>query len=226
MKLSNPTLLKWLPQLMLQQVLSAAIEKIINKALSLNTNNNTQLISLDQKTLAIKLTELGFPLCFSVNNNDILVTKLIERSDCTITSSIKTLKTLQKEQQLTELIKQNKLEIEGDLKVAQQFANIAEHLDIDWQSEIAKHIGDIPTYKLGQAVKVVNKKVAFATEQIQADVSEWLVHEQRLAVTKNQLEHFNKQVDEVNQQVTHIETRIKQLTEHLLISNTQHKSIG
>jgi ubiquinone biosynthesis protein UbiJ len=222
MKLSNPTLLKWLPQLMLQQVLCSAIEKVVNKALSLNINDNSQLIALEQKTLAVKLGELGFPLCFSVNNGKILVTKLIERANCTIITSINTLKTLQKEQQLTQLIKNNQLDIEGDLKVAQQFASIAENLDIDWQSEIAKHIGDVPTYKLGQAAKTIRKKVTFAAEQIQADASEWLVHEQHLAVTKSQLSDFNRQVSETSDHVNNLEKRIEQLTQHFSLShNTQ-----
>jgi ubiquinone biosynthesis protein UbiJ len=222
MKLSNRTLLKWLPQLMLQQVLCSAIEKVVNKALSLNINDNCQLNALEQKTLAVKLTELGFPLCFSVNNGKVLVTKLIERADCTITSSINTLKTLQKEQQLTQLIKQDQLDIDGDLKVAQQFASIAENLDIDWQSEVAKHIGDVPTYKLGQVIKVVNKKVSFAAEQVQADASEWLVHEQHLAVTKSQLNDFNQQVNNVCGNVNSLEQRIEQLKQHFSFShNTQ-----
>lgn len=217
--LNSSTLQKWLPQLMLQQVLCAAIEKVVNKTLSMNINDNNQLALLEQKTLAVKLSELGFPLCFSVHHEKILVTKLLDRADCTITSSINTLKTLQKEQQLTELIKQNRLDIEGDLKIAQQFASLAEQLDIDWQSELAKHIGDVPTYKLGQAAKSIGKKIAFAAEQIQADASEWLIHEQRLAVTKSQLDDFNQQVHTTSKTLNSLEQRIELLKQQLSLSD-------
>jgi len=210
-------LLKIMPQLMLQQVMCSALEVTINKALSLNINSNERLNSLEEKTLAVKLAELGFPLCFSINDGKVLVTKLIERADCTITTSIKTLQDLKKEQQLTELIKQDKLDVEGDIKIAQHFASLAETLDIDWQTELAKHIGDIATHKLVQFSKIVKNKVDLAIEQIQADSSEYLVHEQRLVVTSSQLDHFNQAVSAVKLQTEQVENRLNQLFERLNI---------
>ena len=113
-----------------QQALCSAIEIAVNQALALNINGVKSLTVLAQKTFTIQLTELGFPLSFSVNENKILVTSLTERSDCTVNTSIKTLLALKKQQQITELIKQEKLDVQGDIKVAQQFANIAESLEI------------------------------------------------------------------------------------------------
>jgi ubiquinone biosynthesis protein UbiJ len=198
---------------MFQQTLCATVEFAVNQAMVLNSNGNNVLAALEQKTLSILLTELGFPLSFSFNENKILVTSLLERSDCTIKTSIKTLLELKKEQQITELIKQEKLDVQGDIKVAQLFVNIAESLDIDWQSEIAKHIGDIPMYKLSQLGKNLTEKFTFATQQIQADASEWLVHEKRLVVTSSQLHSFSQQVSEVSRQTDTLFESIQRLVE-------------
>jgi len=206
--------------LMPQQTLCSAIEFAVNHALALNIHGVKALTVLEQKTLTIQLSEIGFPLSFSVNNNKILITSLTERSDCTVYSSIKTLKDLKKQQQITELIKQEKLDVIGDLKVAQQFASIAESLEIDWQSEIAKHIGDIPTYKLSQFGSSLVKKFNFATQQIQADASEWLVHEKRLAVTSSQISHFSQQVNELRLQTNDVAERIEKLSNNLAIKTT------
>lgn len=180
-----------------QQLLCSVLESLINKALALSLYGTQGLYALEQKCLVVNLTELGFPLSFIVSNNKVLVASLNENSDCEIQTSVKTLIELKKEQQLTELIKQDKLDITGDIKIAQQFANIAETLDIDWQTELAKHIGDIPTYKLTQLGKKLTKKVSFAAKQIQADSTEWLVHEKRLVMTKSQVSAFNLQVSEL-----------------------------
>ncbi|OUR91691.1 hypothetical protein A9Q81_17680, partial [Gammaproteobacteria bacterium 42_54_T18] len=134
---------------MLQQAFSSSIELLINKVLSLNTSK-IDLKKLEQKTLTIILSEVNFPISLSVNNNKVIVSGLTERADCTVNTSIKTLQELKAQQQLTELIKQNKLDLTGDIKVAQQFTNLAESLNIDWQSELAAHIGDMPTHKLMQ----------------------------------------------------------------------------
>ena len=218
MKLPTP-LLKIIPQLMLQQVMCSALETIVNKAVSLNIHPNDQLNALDQKTLAVKLTELGFPLCFSINDGNILVTKLIARADCTITSSINTLQALKKEQQLTELIKQDRLDVEGDIKVAQHFTSLAETLDIDWQTELAKHIGDVATHKIVQLSKTVKNKLVFVSKQIQADSGEYLVHEKRLVVTSRQLDHINQGVLAVNLQTKQVENRLHQLVERFHINS-------
>ena len=136
-------------QFMFAQALSAVIETLINQFLKYNLSGTQALKPLSEKTLTVKLAELPFVLSFSVSDETIHVTSNDEHNDCCITTSISTLLELKKEQQVTDLIKNDKLDIQGDLKVAQHFANIAETLDIDWQSELAKRIGDIPTYKLG-----------------------------------------------------------------------------
>jgi ubiquinone biosynthesis protein UbiJ len=198
---------------MFQQTLCSTVEFAVNQALALNINGGNVLSALEEKTLTLVLTELGFPLSFSINENNVLVTSLTERSDCTIKTSVKTLLELKKEQQITELIKQEKLDVQGDIKVAQLFANITESLEIDWQSELAKHIGDIPTYKLTQFGKNLAKKFNFATQQIQADASEWLVHEKRLVVTSSQINNFSQQVIDIARQTDLISERIQKLAD-------------
>ncbi|OUR63123.1 hypothetical protein A9Q74_02645 [Colwellia sp. 39_35_sub15_T18] len=203
-------------QLMFPQTLAASLESIINQVLSLGSANSS-LEKLGQKTLTLTLAELGFPLSFTVtsdigvNNKALLVSSLTERADCTINTSLTTLRELQAKQQLTELIKQDKLDVTGDIKVAQKFANMAQNLDIDWQSELANHIGDVATHKLMQLGKTIAAKFNFAATQIQADASEYVVHEQRLVITKNQIEHFNQAVNDVSKDVMALEARIARL---------------
>ena len=208
-------------QIMHQQAFCSVLEKILNKALSLNIHGLQVLTPLEQKTLTLELAELAFPISFSINQQAILVTTLTERSDCQLKTSISTLVELQKEQQLTELIKQGKLDILGDIKVAQQFASVFEQLTIDWQSELAQHIGDIPTYKLSQFSLWLNDKIKFVSQQIQADASEWLVHEKRLVVTNSQISAFNQQVNDVTNDVDNIEQRLAKLSAKILCTSNQ-----
>ncbi len=198
-----------------QQALSSLLEKAINKALSLNSNTNDQLDALSGKTLVVQLAELGFPLCITVNQQQALVNGVTEHSNCVLTASISSLIELQKNQQLTELIKQDKLDITGDLKTAQQYASLFENITIDWQSELAQHIGEVPTYKITQFAKWLTGKFSFVGAQIQADASEWLVHEKRLVVTKSQVDKFCQQVTQITQRGVELEQRLSALTHKL-----------
>jgi ubiquinone biosynthesis protein UbiJ len=200
--------------LLLPQVASTVIEAIVNKALALNVNNNV-LSHLDQKTLTVHLAELNFPLSLTVNTQDhnqpIIVGTMTERSDCTIYTSINTLKKIKAEQQITELIKAGELDVEGDIKIAQQFAAIAQQLEIDWQSELAKHIGDIPTHQLLTLSNKITNKVKVSSKQIEADITEYIVHEKKLLVTNSQINSFNQSVREVKQQADSMAARIDNL---------------
>lgn len=213
-----------LQQLMHQQLLCAVIEKAINKALQLNLAGQQELNALSGKSLAISLSELAFTLELNVSEINpeqqlIVVTsddKSAEpRCSCHIKTSLSTLRELKQEQQLTELIKQDKLDIHGDIKVAQQFARIAETLHIDWQSELAKHIGDVATHKLESLGKSLFSKVTNTGKQLSDDANEWLVHEKRLVVTEFEMKHLFTDIHQVSQQTTQLEQRLAQLAERI-----------
>jgi len=199
-------------ELLLPQVLTAALELLINKALLLNVNKGLSLQKVSEKTLTLELAELAFPLSFTVSSQArVIVSSLTERSDCTISTSVSTLKKLKANQQVTQLIKQGELDVIGDVKIAQQFAEIAQSLEIDWQSELAKHIGDVPTHKILQFGNKITKNLGKHSTQLQADVGEYIVHEKRLVATNGQVKQFNQQVADVSNKVDKINSRINTL---------------
>ncbi|MGB1263905.1 MAG: ubiquinone biosynthesis accessory factor UbiJ [Cognaticolwellia sp.] len=198
-------------QLLFAQAISAMLETLINQFLQYNLHGTLALKPLSGKTLTVKLAELPMPLSFTISDEKIHVTSSDEHNDCSIITSISTLIELKKDQQLTDLIKNDKLDIQGDLKVAQRFAEIAQTLDIDWQSELAKRIGDIPSYKLGQLGRKLLNKANFAATQIQADASEWLVHEKRLMVTGAEIAYFSSNVEQVAENVSALSQRIDKI---------------
>jgi len=196
-------------ELLLPQVLTAVLELLINKALLLNVNKDTSLQDVSGKTITLELAELAFPLSFTVGSAArVIVSSLTDCSDCTISTSVNTLKKLKAEQQITQLVKQGELDVIGDVKIAQQFAAIAQSLEIDWQTELAKHIGDVPTHKMVQFGNKLTNAVNKHSTQLQADVSEYVVHEKRLVATNGQITHFKQQVTEVANKVDTINTRI------------------
>ncbi|MCP4986499.1 MAG: hypothetical protein GY928_10720 [Colwellia sp.] len=201
--------------LLLPQVVTASLELTINKALALNSNKAVSYAAVAQKTLTFQLAELSFPLSFTVNvvskPVSIIVSSLTERSDCTIKASIATISKLKAKQSLTQLIKQDELDVSGDIKVAQQFANIAQSLEIDWQSELAKHLGDIPTHNLLHFGNKITKSVTSTGKKLQADVGEYLVHEKRLVVTNSQINAFNQQAKQIATKVDTLSERIDKL---------------
>ncbi|PKG85132.1 hypothetical protein CXF85_05865 [Colwellia sp. 75C3] len=204
---------------LLPQVATATLELIINKALALNNNKSVSFAAVAQKTLTLELAELPFTLCFTVNTSAsktvVIVRSRSEFSDCTINTSLNTLNKLKANQSLTQLIKQDELDVTGDIKIAQQFANIAQSLEIDWQTELAKHLGDVPTHKLLQFGNKITKSLVGKGKQLEADIGEYLVHEKRLVVTNSQINAFNQKTKEVASKVDTLSARIDKLVANI-----------
>lgn len=202
--------------LMHHQALASFLELLVNKAISMDANGEKAIKKLTDKSITLVLEELSTALMFTVSNGKVLVlspplSETIDEDECVIKTSIRTLIQLKNEQQLTQLIKEDKLDISGDIKNAQHFASFAESLDIDWQSELDKHFTDIGSYKITEIAKGIARKVNFAKSQIEADATEWLVHEKRLIVTSSQISTFNENVTLVSEHAIAIESRIEQL---------------
>ena len=210
--------------LLLPQAATASIELIINKALGLNINKRVSYSAVAQKTLTLELAELPFLLCFTVNrlpsSTEVIVRTHAEHSDCSIQTSLNTLKKIKEEQSLTELIKKDELNVTGDIKIAQQFANIAQSLEIDWQTELAKHLGDVPTHKLLHFCNKITKSVSATGKRLEADIGEYLVHEKRLVVTNSQINAFIQQTKDVVHQVDNLSSRIDKLIADRNTNNT------
>lgn len=200
------------------QLLSSTIELILNQALKMGNPPTSMLTPLANKSLAIELSELNTVLCLTVHEQQIVISSPSfdnDSYDCKITTSVKSLVQLKTEQQLTQLIKDNQLDISGDIKIAQQYANVFESLNIDWPSELEKHIGDVATHKLLTLVKTADKKIKFAQNQISSDATEYLVYEKKWLATKHEIDIFSNDVKTVQRKYQQIEQQVSSLSDKL-----------
>ncbi len=199
------------------QLLCSTLEAIVNQALAMSLHQPTLYQKLEGKSLCILLSEIGMPIQLHFTESRILISSLSEmNADCSVYTSFATLNDIRTEHQLTDLIKQDKLNIDGDIKVAQQFAALAEHIDIDWAAQLERHLGDIATHKLLNLGKNISTKIGFVKQQITSDASEYLIHEQKLVVTQPELARFNQSVSLCQQALSSLEQRIKLLEQQPL----------
>jgi len=194
------------------QALCALIEHALNELCKRSLSQALTLASLEGSSLSIQVKELSAPICFNFVSDKVLVSSHLDKdADCCIYLQLSVLSELKNTQNLTALIKQDKLNVEGDLKVAQRFMGYLEGIDIDWHSEVANIIGDVATFKLEQCVTFMSQKLSFAREQISQDASEWLLHEKRLLVTDSELQVHYEAVAACSKQIESIADRINTL---------------
>lgn len=144
------------------------VEKVANNLLHRDPASVERLQRLDGKRLRFHLKELPFEVTVSVDTHGVQLSTSDEGEvDCRIATEMGVLPELQDTANLTRLIKADLLDIDGDPMLAQQVVSLFKSLDVDWEAELAKTIGDVPAHWLGKLWRRSREQVKTQWQQQQ-----------------------------------------------------------
>lgn len=200
------------------QLLSAGIELGINQLLKLDPQSQLKLKKLAGKQLKVSIRELPWPLLFSFSQQvDVLAEQTIDHTqqsqaaDCHIELALETLPELQDSSKISQLIKQNKLLLEGDIHVAQGFSALIKELDIDWEEQLSHYTGDVLAHQTFASMKSVFLSAQQNMQQFGASLSDSLMQDEGLTIRATQLEEYCQQVNELRSAAQRLDARLKLL---------------
>lgn len=198
---------------LLPQLFCALTEQLSRQAIKHDPAAQARLASLQQKQLAFTLKELKRTFVLGAGPDSLLLNQHNESVDCHITTDLASLRLLRDPSQLTRLIKTDALQIEGDLQVAQQYANFFQQLEPDWQSAMATYLGDALTHKvvitLEQARAYLQQKLSL----IQQSQLELLQDELQLAPPRAEVEQFQSELNQLQTRLENLRRQLQQLQE-------------
>jgi ubiquinone biosynthesis protein UbiJ len=97
------------------------LEKIINKLIA---DKVIDFSNLNSKTIVITLNDINLNFCFFVNDNKVFIFDEVKPSDATIEIGFSAFKDLLNKKDLTDLIREDKVVITGELKTAQLLVDL------------------------------------------------------------------------------------------------------
>ena len=128
---------------------------VLEQALNyLIDQGNADLGALNGKTLYFSLEDLPLDVNFVCTNDRIFVTtdtSIGADVDIKLKSSV--FLALFQGKDLTELLRQDKIVIHGDVKTAQLLVDLLRQLDIDLEEALSKYTGDIIAHQVGKMAK-------------------------------------------------------------------------
>ncbi len=208
------------------QLITGALETAFNGLLSLDENSTKRLIPLQDKRMRIAIAEFPWPLIFAFSSRiDILIdtsddaTPLDSPADCPVDCSISlqlsTLNELRDSSQITKLIQEKRLQLEGDIHVAQHFSQLVKELDIDWEEHFSQYIGDVTAHKLFSLAKQAGSHLKQGLHQLGNVVKEGVVEEKKLLPHKIEVNKFLQDVNLLRGDVGRLEARLESLRNKL-----------
>jgi ubiquinone biosynthesis protein UbiJ len=132
---------------------------VLEQALNfLIQNSAINLKLLDKKTIKFSLEDLPLEVNFVCANNRIFVLNATSNpSDVDIKLNTSVFFALFKGENLTDLLRQDKLIINGDVKTAQLLVDILKEADIDLEEILSHYTGDIVAYEVGKISKKIKQ---------------------------------------------------------------------
>ena len=106
-----------------------------------------------------------------------------------------------------------RLKIEGDVDTARRFQEFFAGLDPDWEEGLTRVFGDVIGF---QAARLLGDGVAWLRQAgalMAESASEYVREETRQLVTRPEMEEFLDAVDDLRDDVAHLESRMQQLQE-------------
>lgn len=184
---------------------------MLNQALVYDGSAKYKLKKLQNKTLAVELTDLSLFVTLKVFDQKVFVSSQLEDAECTIKTTINGLQKLSDAAQITALIKNDELELDGDLHVAQSFSSLFMDNDIDWQEWLSEYLGDAAAHKLS---RLVNKQHIYLNRKkrdLEYTLHSALIDELRLTPDQSEVTVFSQQVDRLNAQSERLSAEINKL---------------
>lgn len=209
------------------QLFSDLLERGLNSLLKLDPDSQSSLQKLKGKRLLVSINELPVDLVIVVSGQiDVLILErgasnvesnsngqtapvTLEGADCYIQTSLFTLPELQDSSRLTSLIKQDKLQLEGDIQLAQAFSQLFLKLNIDWEEQLAKRTNDVLAHEVFRFGKNLFSKADKFLQSMQTILSEAAIEEKNIAAPATLVESFICEVTDLQNQSEQFEQRVQ-----------------
>lgn len=198
---------------MLKKYSLKALQTAINQAISLDEEMPNKLHALEGKVLEMVISplEVNFYIQFA-DGKMLLLDEYSESADTIIHSNPLGLirLSLLPASQARSLFN-DKIRMSGDIEFGQKVKKLFDEMDIDWEGHLSYFTGDVVAHQIGNWVRMgISFKNQF-TDSMRLNVSEYLQEELRVFPSRNEVEDFFNEIDELSLSVERLQAQLKQL---------------
>ncbi|MCG6286392.1 ubiquinone biosynthesis accessory factor UbiJ [Vibrio vulnificus] len=196
-----------------EPLITAVIETSLNVLVKDNPDLEKRLLRLKGQVIQVHLQELNKTLTFIFSQQIDVLANYEGQPDCYLSLKLAVLPELREQANITKLIKQDKLILEGDIQLAQKFAQLITDAKPDIEEWVSRVTGDVVAHSFAQAVKNVGGFVGRQAKKQQHHLAQVITEEWRLAPGPLEVAYFCDQVDEVKSELARLEARLQKLLE-------------
>ena len=103
------------------------------------------------------------------------------------------------------------LQISGDVELGRRFERILDEVDLNWEKQAARVLGDAAAHRLGNAARDLRAWGAHVAHTLGRDAAEYLQEESRILAPRARVEAFARAVAEVHDGAERAQRRLERL---------------
>jgi ubiquinone biosynthesis protein UbiJ len=193
-----------------------ALQAALNHALQLDPATLDRLAGLSGKAIELRLRPFGIRFYMLPGAGGIDLTAELERAPDAVFSGtpLGLLRGALDRGGRRELFGDD-LRIEGDTELGRRMKGILDGIDIDWEEQLSRLVGDVAAHQIGNLARGLGRWSREAGAGMADNLGEYLHEEARLTPQRREVEVFIAAVDVLRTDADRLEQRIARLRRRL-----------
>ena len=196
-----------------EPLVTAVIETSLNTLINDDPELGRRLGRLKGQVIQVNLKELNKTLTFVFSQQIDVLANYEGEPDCYLSLNLAVLPELRDQSNITQLIKQDKLVLDGDIQLAQKFSQLMMDCKPDIEEWLSRVTGDVVAHTLVKGANNFGQFVSGQASKHQRHLGQVLTEEWRMAPAPLEVVNFCDQVDEVKSLTARLVARLIQLLE-------------
>jgi ubiquinone biosynthesis accessory factor UbiJ len=194
----------------------AALEHAINAALAMDSATRKRLQSLDGNCFLLECTDPAIKVYVVVAEDRIRLPVFYDAKPAThLVGPMSEFITLATASDKPSALVNSGVRLQGDSAPLIRLADVLADIELDWEGELAKLVGDVPAHLFGAASRQLLQFGKRTHNTFLRHLEEYLHEEARLLPTRLEVEGFINDVQKLAQNVERIDARIKRLQQQI-----------
>jgi ubiquinone biosynthesis protein UbiJ len=194
----------------------ATLETLVNRYLSLDPEGAARLGDLQGRVIMIELAGFGTRVFVIPGADGLqLFGDYAGEPDCALCGTPLALARMGVSGQKEDQLFSGEVRIAGDTHLAQAFGNFLGGLDVDWEEQLSRLLGDAAAHQIGVQVRGVERWGRRTSDILTQDIQEYLQEEARLLPGRYETQAFLDDVDRLRDDVERLAARVTRLANAL-----------
>lgn len=194
-------------------LVTAVVETSLNTLIKDDPELGRRLARLKGQVIQVHLKEINKTLTFVFSQQIDVLANYEGEPDCYLSLNLAVLPELRDQSNITKLIKQDKLVLEGDIQLAQKFSQLMTDCKPDIEEWLSRVTGDVVAHTVIKGAENFGQFVKAQASKHQNHLAQVITEEWKVAPAPLEVAHFCDQVDELKSHAARLEAKLNQLLE-------------